>query len=97
MYSATVTAIATQDVKALQYIFGLFAFALFWGCLAFAVRTIRLRKPGTPLFPSPLESPFNYLFSSAHLTEAGRRARFVCFVLGVACIVCIGVIVLMAR
>jgi hypothetical protein len=46
---------------------------------AFSVRAINLRKPGLPLFPSPLCSPFNHLFYASHFSEAGLRARRVAF------------------
>jgi len=64
----------------------LLTFICFWVCLAFAVRTVQLRKPGLPLFPSWLESPFNHPLSSTHLSEAGLRARRKCFGFGIASI-----------
>jgi hypothetical protein len=47
---------------------------------AFSVRAINLRKPGLPLFLSPLCSPFNHLFFASHFSEAGLRARRVAII-----------------
>jgi hypothetical protein len=61
----------------------LMTFVCFWATAAFAVRAIQLRKPGLPLFPTPLQSPFNHLFFTSHLSEAGMRARRLALVFGI--------------
>jgi hypothetical protein len=38
-------------------------------------RMVRHRKPGVPLFPNCLESPFNIMFRPAQLTDTGLKAR----------------------
>jgi hypothetical protein len=65
----------------------LMTFVCFWSSLGFAVRAIQLRKPGLPLCPVPLVSPFQHLFSASHFSEAGLRARTLVFVFGVALVV----------
>jgi hypothetical protein len=57
----------------------LMTFVCFWSMLSFAVRAIQARKPGLPLCPVPLASPFFHLFSADHLSAAGLRARRIAF------------------
>jgi hypothetical protein len=45
----------------------------------FAVLTVVGRKPGLPIQPSLLQSPFNYLFYPSRLTSNGQRNRKRCF------------------
>jgi hypothetical protein len=72
-------------------------FVCFWAFLAFAVRTVQLRKPGLPLFPVPLwgmSTFIEYLGYPDQLTEAGRRARKKCFVFGLGLIFFVGIYLL---
>jgi hypothetical protein len=65
----------------------LMTFVCFWLTLGFAVRAIQLRKPGLPLCPVPLVSPFQHLFAASHFSYAGLRARRVAFVSAVGLVV----------
>jgi hypothetical protein len=52
----------------------------FGGMCLFAMLTTLGRKPGLPICPSPLQSPVNYLFYPARLTQIGQHDRKRCFI-----------------
>jgi len=54
---------------------GLLLFILFFSMMGFATRAVALRKPSIPLFPTPMQSPYNHLFFASRFAEAGLRAR----------------------
>jgi hypothetical protein len=62
-------------------------FVCFWATAGFAVRAIQLRKPGLPLCPAPLLSPFYHMFSRSHFSEAGLYARAISFAFAVGLLV----------
>jgi hypothetical protein len=72
-------------------VFSMFmTFVCFWAGAAFSVRAINLRKPGLPLCPAPLCSPFNHLFFANHFSDAGLRARRVAIISYLALIAFVG-------
>ena len=71
---------ATLRVAGSVACFALFlaAFASWVIVLVNMFRMVANRKPGVPLFPGGLQSPFNIVFRPHQLTEAGLRARRLC-------------------
>jgi hypothetical protein len=78
-------------------VFLIITFVSLAACVVFATKAIQMRKPGRPLQPSLMESPFNYLFRPSELTEAGLRARKKCFFFGIVSLILLAATIWLAQ
>ncbi len=71
-------------------------YVCFWSTLGFATRAIQLRKQDVPLNPGWPHGPWIHLFFVDRFSEAGLRARRICFFSALGLIIFITLAVLIS-
>ncbi len=71
-----------NPLHVVSIVYGATAFVVWCASVYYMFRVVTLRKPGTKVFWGDTRyNPFNVLFFSSKLTEAGLRARRRLFIL----------------